>query len=140
MILNTIFPFIDTVSRKDTTVLPLYKDIKTDERGLPVFKNGEPVFVSGNEALKSWCRFALLTERKRYRCLSRNYGNDVMKLVGKPFLPATTEAEAKRYIRECLTANRYIKSVENIKVEFDGLTLSATFTINTIYGRSDISV
>ena len=137
--MSTIFPFIDAADIMIQTK-PIYRDIKTDKEGKPIIKDGKLIFCEGREAIKSWCYFALLTERKKHRCLDRGYGNDVVKLVGKAFLPEVTESEAKRYIKECLLKNRYIQSVENINVEFDGVTLSVSFKAKTDYGEVDINV
>ena len=137
--MSSIFPFIDT-GRITAPEKPMYRDVKIDSEGNPVIKDGEIVFCEGREALKSWCFFALMTQRKKYRCLSQNYGNDIIKLVGKAFLPETTEAEGKRYIKECLMANRYIRSVENIAVTFDEGEFSASFIIKTDYGEAEVHV
>ena len=135
----SIFPYIDEKSYKAES-LPLYKDIKTDSEGLPVFKDGEPVFVTGNEAIKTWCRYALLTERKRYAPLPWSYGSDVEKLIGKGYLPQTTQSELTRYVRECLLQNPYIKSVSDIDITFRGNTLTGSFAIITIYGEDRVDV
>ena len=137
--MSSIFPFIDAGEKKDES-LPLYRDIKLDDEGNVIFKDGVPVMCEGLEALKTWCYHALMTERKKHRCLSHGYGCDLLKLVGKPFLPAATEAEGRRYIKECIEASKYIKSVENIEISFNEAEFSASFKINTIYGRGEVNV
>ena len=135
----SIFPFIETTEVKAES-LPLYKDALMGSDGLPVFKDGEIQFTTGVEAIKTWCRYALLTQRKRYLPLPWSYGSDTEKLIGKCFLPEVTEAELKRYIKECLLQNPYIKSITDIKVSFDEYKLTGSFTISTIYGDGEMNV
>lgn len=127
-----IFPFIEP--QREAQPLPLYKDVKF-KNGTPVFKNGEPVFVEGHEAVMSWAYCALSTERFKHNIYTHDYANEINSLIGKPFTNSTKTAEAKRYIEECLLQSPYIKSVDNISVEFDDGLLSVSCEINTIYGK-----
>ena len=119
----------------------MFKDIKFDyEKKVPVFENGKPVFVEGVEAIKSWAYRALMTQRYIYKIYSRSVGNEMLRLVGKPFSQAVKESEAKRYIEECLFQNPYITSVSDFSLSFIDDNLTSTFKINTIYGEGEISL
>ena len=70
-----IFPFIQPAAQEEES-LPLCRETKwnfTEDK--PVFKNGEPVIVTGNEAVKVWIWNALKTERKR-RSEERRVGKE----------------------------------------------------------------
>ena len=52
MIKTDIFPFIQPETQEEES-LPLYREVKWDfKTDKPVFKNGNPVTVTGNEAIK----------------------------------------------------------------------------------------
>lgn len=136
-----IFPVIsqnnDTSETTDTT----YKDIKWNfEDDKPVFKNGEPVYVYGNDALKTWIWNALKTERKMWEIWTWDYGNDIFSLIGKPFSADVKNTEAARMIEECLLVNQYIKSVDNIDVDFSDDNLTISLSITTVYGKIEMEV
>ena len=136
----SIFPFIENAGAANVKTMPLLRDIKTDDKGNPIYKNGEPQFTEGREAIKSWCGFALLTERKKHIALRQSYGSDIKTLIGKGFTPGVTESEAKRYVKECLLQNPYIKNVRDMEVEFSGAVLKIAATLNTEYGEVTINV
>jgi uncharacterized alkaline shock family protein YloU len=50
------------------------------------------------------------------------------------------EAEAKRFISECLLINENITSVSDLKVTAEGDTVTIEFKINTPYGEVTMSV
>ena len=107
---------------------------------MPVFEGGIPVFVSGKEALKSWAYRQILTQRYVHRIYPRTNGNEMLRLIGKPFTKAVKESEAKRYIEECLLQNPYITAVSDFDVSFTSDTLSISFKINSIYGEEDLKI
>ncbi len=135
----SIFPSVSTYGYTKATTLPLCKDWKWDyDKDVPVFKKGEPVTVTGKEAVKVWCWNALKTVRARYRIFSRDYGSDLEKLIGKNYLETTKKAEAKRYVKECLLVSRYITAVYNILVSFEEDDLHIDCTVNTVYGNFNV--
>lgn len=130
----TIFPFAAPRTAK-RAALPLYIDVLWDETaGVPVIEKGEPVWASGNEALKGWCWRALKTQRYAEECRSHQYGSELTELVGKPWQRESVQSEAERYLKECLLANPYIKEIKDVSAEFSesGLTLSCR--VITVYG------
>ena len=65
----SIFPMIQPPAPMEDTLpqLPLCREIAWDYvNNLPVFRRGEPVVVTGKEAVKVWIWKALHTARYRY--------------------------------------------------------------------------
>jgi len=134
----SIFPMIQPPAPMEDTLpqLPLCREIAWDYvNNLPVFRRGEPVVVTGKEAVKVWIWKALHTARYRYEIYSWAYGNEFESLIGQAYTPTLKEAEAPRYLREALTTNPYITSVTNIAVDFAGSRLAVSGRVETIYGE-----
>ncbi len=116
--------------------LPLCREVAWDfERDVPVFRQGEPVVVTGKEALKVWIWRAIRTPRFRYEIYTWAYGSEFESLLGQAYTDAVKTAEAPRYLRECLLINPYITAVKNIAVSFEGAKLTVAGTAVTIYGE-----
>lgn len=116
--------------------LPLCKEVAWDfERDVPVFRQGEPVVVTGKEALKVWIWRAIRTPRFRYEIYTWAYGSEFESLLGQAYTDAVKTAEAPRYLRECLLINPYITAVKNISVSFESAKLTVAGTAVTIYGE-----
>ena len=124
-----------------TTELPMAMepawDFETDQ---PIFRGGEPVSVTGIDAVKVWAWNALLTVRRRWPCLSPNYGNDCEALIGTGYSDELKKAEAARYISECLTVSPYIVEASATEVSFEDSELTAQVAVRTIYGELTINV
>jgi len=138
---TTIFPIIQPQILSPNTELKLYKEVKWDfENNIPVFKNGSPVIVTGKEAVLVWAWKALCTPRFRHEIYTWDYGCESEELIGQPFSLELRQAEAARYIRECLLINPYITGVSNIEVSYADGALSFSCKIETVYGEAEISV
>ena len=62
----TLFPLF-SVPEAGTADLPLYTDVAMDyETGVPRWESGNPVIVTGLEAVKSWAWRAAATARYRW--------------------------------------------------------------------------
>lgn len=121
----------------DTT--KLYREIKWDsERNCPVWRSGNPVWVTGAAAVKSWILMTLYTVRQSKDIFSPDYGCDLANLVGQPFSDTVRQSEAVRLIRECLVINPYITDVQQITCEFFGSTVSISCSVATVYGEVKI--
>ena len=121
--------------------LPLCREVAWDfEHNIPRWQGGEPVIVIGKDAVKVWIWKALKTQRARQEIYSRDYGSELEGLIGQACSPALKEAEAPRYLRECLLINPYITAVKNIKAEFHDDTLTVSGVAVTIYGEVDLNV
>lgn len=136
----SIFPMIspEAAQAAQSQALPLCKEVAWDfERDVPIFRQGEPVVVTGKEALKVWIWRAIRTPRFRYEIYTWAYGSEFESLVGQAYSDAVKTAEAPRYLRECLLVNPYITAVKNITVSFESAKLTVAGTAVTIYGEVD---
>lgn len=137
----SIFPMIQPSARSESSSeeLPLYREVAWDyERNIPIFRRGAPVVVTGKEAVKVWIWKALHTARYRYDIYSDYYGSEFESLIGQSYTPQVKEAEAARYLKECLLTNPYISAVKNISAAFAGSSLSVSGTVETLYGEVTI--
>lgn len=135
----TIFPIIPVLEESQSEGMPIYREIKWDyDSDLPVFRGGEPVIVTGSEAVAIWAYNALETVRGRYPIFSTEYGNDCEKLIGQQYSDEVKQAEIPRYIRECLLINPYIKGVTVTAQDFSDGKLMVEVEIESIYGKISI--
>ena len=133
-----LFPNSDSEETDDSEV---YTDVAWDYiKDMPIYKNGEPVLVTGQEAVKSWAYRALKTRRYAQIQNSWDYGNDMYLLIGQPWQKETKIAEAKRYVEECLSQNPYITSISDFTADFNNDTVDITFTLETVYGDTQITL
>lgn len=135
----SIFPMIDPAPEQagESQALPLCKEVAWDYvHDVPIFRGGEPVTVTGKEAVKVWIWKAIHTPRFRYEIYSWNYGSEFETLLGQAYSDSVKTAEAPRYLRECLLVNPYITEVKDISVSFDTAKLTVQGTAVTIYGEA----
>lgn len=90
--------------------------------------------VSGKEALKIWCFFALKIERYRFRAFSWEYGAEFEDLIGASFGRDFQESEIKRRIAEALCVHPYITDVSDFEVSFENDRLFLKCTVETDFG------
>lgn len=134
----SIFPIISPpdIGGGKAQALPLYQETAWDfERDVPVFRGGEPVEVTGKEALKVWIWRALRTPRYKYEIYTWAHGSEFENLLGQACSDSVKTAEAPRYLRECLLVNPYITAVRNISVTFEDARLTVSGTAATVYGE-----
>ena len=137
----SLFPMYSIPQGSAAGELPLYTDVAMDyAAGTPRWESGNPVIVSGLEAVKSWAWRAAATARYRYPCFSWNYGCELESLVGQPYRADTRLSEAVRYVREALTVCPYITGAAAEVVDFDGSTLRMRVSLTTVYGEASIHV
>ena len=136
-----LFPIIQPQPSMTGTDLPFCHDVAWDfALDAPVLEGGEPLMLSGRDAVAVWGYNALLTERSRFEMWTRNYGNDMYNLIGKPFSDELKRAEVTRYLTECLTASPYITDVRNIDAVLIEDELQISCSLVTIYGEVKINV
>lgn len=136
-----LFPQFSTPTAARTQSLPLYRDVRMDyDAGHPIWANGNPVMVTGLEAVKGWAWRAIDTARYRYPCFSWSYGCELEALVGQPYQVNTKRSEAERYVKEALLVSPYIQSVRVSDTRFEGSTLHMTVELGTVYGNSQFSI
>ena len=139
----SIFPFITyEEEHKLNEPLPLYREVAWDFVTNDIkLRNGSPLIVEGNEAIKVWCYKAILTPRYEYIIYTWDYGSELQELIGKAYSKDLTESEAGRYITEALSINPDITAVEVNSCSFNENVLSANITVKTIYeGSVEINV
>ncbi|MBS4960827.1 MAG: DUF2634 domain-containing protein [Clostridiales bacterium] len=131
------FPLIQPRAEEEKKKAPaLAREVKWDFIGdRPVYKNGQPVWVTGNDAIRVWIWNALKTVRRRYKVFTWDYGCDVENLIGRDYSEQVKQMEAKRYIEECLLIHPYILAVNNIETDFSEDKLQITCNVTTIYGE-----
>jgi hypothetical protein len=77
----------------------------------------------------------LLTERYRFIIFSRNYGSELEELFGQQ--TSYVVPELKRRIREALTQDTRIQSVDGFSFEINRNAVLVRFTAHTIFGDID---
>ena len=137
----SLFPMYSISQGSAAGELPLYTDVAMDyASGTPRWESGNPVIVSGLEAVKSWAWRAAATARYRYKCFSWDYGCELESLVGQPYQADTKRSEAARYVRDALLVSPYITDCQVEDVAFEGDTLHLNVTFTTVYGKEGFHV
>ena len=103
-----------------------------------VMKDGNPVILSGINALKLWIQKCMRTQLYRYSIYKdKQYGANIEDLViGKSYNFDFAESELRREIETALLRNEDIYSMSGFSAEKVGATLKISFTLNTAYGES----
>lgn len=137
----SLFPLISSPGVRAQEDLPLYREVAWDfVRGRPLFRQGNPVYVTGAEAVRVWAWKALLTERTRHEIYSWAFGNEVESLIGQNYTEQLKRSEAVRYVREALEINPYITEVSAVEVSFADSKMTIRLTLGTIYGEVELNV
>ena len=138
----SIFPsFVEEVKaieQNKNNTLPVAKEIAIDfNTGNPIIKNRDYVIVEKNEAVAVWCYYALKIAKGRFLAFTNNYGSELEeKIIGKQY-NSDTHSKVKRIVEDCLLVNPYIKSIDNVKVEFDD-KLTIEIELTTVYQKGVI--
>ena len=138
----SIFPsFVEEVKaieQNQNNTLPVAREIAIDfNTGNPIIKNNDYVIVEKNDAIAVWCYYALKIAKGRFLAFTRNYGSELEeKIIGKQYNP-DTYGKIKRIVEDCLLVNEYIKSVDNVQVEFDD-KLTIEIELTTVYQKGVI--
>ena len=140
-----IFPFLQPhlyADAAETFASAPYRDVAWDyAKDRPRFSAaGEPIIVQGLEAVQSWAWRALHTVRFLDEIHSWDYGCEIMTLAGQQWIREAKEAEALRYVRECLMQHPDISGISDASAEFDGSTLTVRCTAVTAYGDAIMEV
>ena len=114
----SLFPLLSAPERlpAGTGRLPLFREAAWNfQTNRPIWRGGEPVYVTGASAVLVWAWNALHTDKGLHDVLTRDYGLGIRALEGQPYTDAVRQSEAVRYVRECLEANPYIQSLYQIR-------------------------
>jgi len=96
--------------------------------------------ITGLPAIKQWVMIVLGTDKYYYTQYSWNHGCELRDLIGKGFKQDYIESEVKRIITDALSMSKDIKGISNLEVSYEGDTLTAAFTLDTIYGSEEVLV
>ena len=138
----SIFPsFVEEVKaieQNKNNTLPVAKEIAIDfSTGNPIIKDNDYVIVEKNDAIAVWCYYALKIAKGRFLAFTRNYGSELEeKIIGKQY-NYEIYSKIKRIVEDCLLVNKYIKSVDNVQVEFDD-RLTIEIELTTVYQKGVI--
>ena len=135
----SIFPsFVEEVKaieQNKNNTLPVAKEIAIDfSTENPIIKNNDYVIVEKNDAVAVWCYYALKIAKGRFLAFTRNYGSELEeKIIGKQY-NSDTYSKVKRIVEDCLLVNPYIKSIDNVQVDFDD-RLTIEIELTTVYQK-----
>lgn len=138
----SLFPLINQPDSGELleTELPLFRETDWDfNANCPVWRGGNPVFVTGARAVLVWAWNALHTERFAHDVFSADYGPDFTGLIGQPYTEEVRQSEAIRIVRETLMVNPYITAVTQVSAVFHDSVLTLNFKMATIYGEVSIN-
>ena len=138
----SIFPsFVEEVKaieQNQNNTLPVAREIAIDfNTGNPIIRNNDYVIVEKNDAIAVWCYYALKIAKGRFLAFTRNYGSELEeKIIGKQY-NYEIYSKIKRIVEDCLLVNEYIKSIDNVQVEFDD-RLTIEIELTTVYQKGVI--
>lgn len=95
--------------------------------------------VSGKEALKVWCYFALAIERYRFRAFSWQYGFESEDIIGESYGRDFSESEIKRRITDALCVHPNISDISNFEITFSGSKIEIGCKIETDFGEIELT-
>ena len=100
-------------------------------------KNGNPVVLTGIDALKLWIQKCIRTQLNRHSIYKgKQYGANIEDLViGKSYNFDFAESELRREIETALLQNEDIQSMSSFSVKRAGSTLDISLTLITVYGK-----
>lgn len=96
--------------------------------------------ITGLDAIKQWIRLALGTDRYYFTQFSWQYGSELSSLIGHNYTLEYVQNEVKRMIADALKNIDDIKSISNVSCELERDQLTASFTVNTIYGSGEVQI
>jgi hypothetical protein len=119
----------------------LFREVAWDLRNnKPIWRGGEPVYVTGASAVLVWAWNAIQAEKGLYDVFTRDYGLGIREgLLGKAYTDDVRQSEGARYVQECLMTNPYITSVTAVSVTFEASWLEVTCRIQTVYGEVNVN-
>lgn len=130
---ETLVPSATTVTSAGD--LPMLQEWAYDfeNNELLTDENGLPYLVSGNEALKIWLFWAVITERYRWKANSRDYGTEIDRMIGINASQAIKSSELERTIREAIEICQYVKSIERIKLSLEDGFVVIDVAVKSVY-------
>ena len=136
----SIFPMISppAPAAAAPASLPMCREVAWDyQNNRPIFRRGEPVTVTGREAVRQAVEIILHVERFRWQIYKPYSGMEWEGLIGQD--PGYVGAELQRRLVDALTIDDRVTGISNYEYTVDGNSLYATFTVDTVYGSFDES-
>lgn len=96
--------------------------------------------ITGLDAIMQWVRIVLSVDRYFYPQYSWVFGHELSSLIGQNYDENYIKSEVKRMIEDAIMINENITGIEDLECSINGDILTASFTVNTIYGGGEISV
>lgn len=94
--------------------------------------------VDGAEAVAQAVDIILNVERFRWQIYSPNSGMQWDGLIGQD--PGYVASELQRRITDALSVDDRIRGISDFSYSVSGNTLTASFTVNTVYGSNQTTV
>lgn len=94
--------------------------------------------TDGLEAVRQAVDVILNVERFRWQIYSPNSGMQWAGLIGQD--PGYVASELQRRITDALSVDDRVRGISDFSYTVDGNSLSASFTVNTVYGSTQTTV
>jgi len=134
------FPESDMTSQQVTNQR-VYATFDWDfETGDFKLRDGKLIPVTGLDYLIIWMQKALRTVINTLIYTGTNYGSGHFSLIGQNFHPDYEKSELTRMIKEALSQNDAITSVEAFAFSQTGSRVTVNFTVKSIYGTTNQEV
>lgn len=105
-----------------------------------VDEKGMPYLVEGNEALKIWLFWAVITQRYRWSANSMDYGTEIERYVGLPVTTAIKTSELERTIREAIQICPYVKKIEHIDLSVENGLVTVDVKLKSVYNEGWVQI
>lgn len=94
--------------------------------------------IDGAASVAQAVDIILNVERFRWQIYSPNSGMELEGLIGQN--PGYVASELQRRISDALSVDDRVRSISDFDYSVSGNTLSASFTVNTVYGSTQTTV
>lgn len=134
----SLFPtdfYNNKIDNDKETEIPLLKDyaINLDTGEIILNEKGQPIIVTGIDAVAVQAYRKIHTDKNRYIIYSSGYGSEFKKLIGKGKSYGDTYAYQMLY--DCLVDNKYITGINNFSTTLENSGYTINFILNSIYGN-----
>lgn len=96
--------------------------------------------ITGLDAIIQRAMIVLNTDRYFYSQYSWDHGSELNQLIGQNYDKDYIESEVKRMVSEALMTDENILDVTDFSDFMQNEKLTGSFTIDTVYGRRELSV
>lgn len=133
-----LFPLISlpNIQGSDGQRLPLFREAAWNFRdNVPIWRGGEPVYVTGASAVLVWCWNTLHTLRGMHDIYTNGFGLGIRELTGRAYTEDVRQSEAVRYVKDALLVCPYVTAVDTVDIGLEGSLLFITCRVQTVYGE-----